>query len=186
MSACLTRWHRSWRGSIARKCTKVPSYLAWLIALQFQYSRMKCYSQEVTKRWKSAERKRRTLESTLHKERKHHRKLEAEHQELQKQKDDIEKKYQAWEGRKDQIKHYMGAVSEMAADIQVCGHLNQECIALTRPQMMRRELVKMGYNVERKSYGLDTIAQAPRQQPPVSHPTRGDSSTTLGKRSDLS
>lgn len=80
---------------------------------------MKSYSQEVTRRRRSAERKLHTMEKTLHKERKNQRKLEAEQQELQKVKDDIEKRLQGWEGRKDQIRHYMNAVSEMAADIQV-------------------------------------------------------------------
>ena len=51
---------------------------------------------------------------------------------------------------------------------------------LTWLQMMRGELIKMGYNIEKKSYGLETIAQAPQQPPPVSRPIGGDSSTTLG------
>lgn len=79
---------------------------------------MKRYSQEVTRRWRSADR-------TLHKECKKYRKLKVEHQELQKIKDEIEKKLQSWEGRKDQIRHYMDTVSEMAADIQVRSHLDR-------------------------------------------------------------
>lgn len=80
---------------------------------------MKCYSQDVSRRWKSADRKRRAMENVLHKERKLHRQLEADYQELQKQKEEAEKKLLGWEDRKGQIKHYMGAVAEMAADIHV-------------------------------------------------------------------
>lgn len=45
---------------------------------------------------------------------------------------------------------------------------------------MRRELVKIGYNVEKKTYGLDDIPPVRGQQHPVSRPVRGDSSATLG------
>lgn len=45
---------------------------------------------------------------------------------------------------------------------------------------MRTELVKIGYNVEKKTYGLDDIPPVRGQQPSVSHPVRGNSSATLG------
>ncbi|KAF2210392.1 hypothetical protein CERZMDRAFT_99455 [Cercospora zeae-maydis SCOH1-5] len=128
---------------------------------QFQYSRMKSYSQEVTKRWKSADRKRRTVESTLHKERKQHRKLQADYEALRERDEELQKKLSGWEARKVQIRHYMGAVAEMARDIQ----------------MMRRELKNLGYHVEMKTYGLEAIASP--QNPRAAAPRPIDSSTTL-------
>ncbi|KAM3420580.1 hypothetical protein BST61_g3842 [Cercospora zeina] len=130
-------------------------------ALRFQYSRMKSYSQEVTKRWKSADRKRRTLESTLHKERKQHRKLQADHEVLQNRDEELQKKLSGWEARKGQIRHYMGVVGEMAHDIQV----------------MRRELASLGYNIEMKTYGLEDIAVQQEPRAAASRPI--ESSTTL-------
>lgn len=54
------------------------------------------------------------MESTLHKERKHHRSLEAQHEELNARNAEAAKKLKGWEDRKSQIKHYMSAVGEMA------------------------------------------------------------------------
>lgn len=54
------------------------------------------------------------MEGTLHKDRKQHRSLEAQHEELKTRHAAVTKKLQGWEDRKSQIKHYMGAVGEMA------------------------------------------------------------------------
>ncbi|USW58736.1 hypothetical protein Slin15195_G120550 [Septoria linicola] len=132
-------------------------------ALRFQYSRLKTYSQEVTRRWKSADRKRRAVEGTLHKDREQHRSLEAQHEELKTRHAGINKKLQGWEDRKSQIKHYMGAVGEMARDIQT----------------MRNELVKLGYHIEHKTYGLEAGPSSQAKQQPLSQSIRGDSSATL-------
>ncbi|KAK4496798.1 hypothetical protein PRZ48_012782 [Zasmidium cellare] len=134
-------------------------------AMRFQYSHLVRYAKDVTKSWKLAEKKRRTVEHTLSKERKQWRTQEAE---LNKRIADLEQKeakLNGWEKRKAMIDHYMKMVTKMSEDIAV----------------MRGQLLELGYQVPDSQYGFqgdDNI------QKPISQATKQNaSSATLAASS---
>ncbi|KXT10045.1 hypothetical protein AC579_8651 [Pseudocercospora musae] len=131
-------------------------------ALRFQYTHLVRQAKQSFKGLRAVERKCAILESTLSKERKLHRKVETQAQELQRRHEVTTARLQKWENRKDVIKHYMNAVQDMTLDIQ----------------MMRDTLTELGYNVPQKRYGLDPPGTRGRSSMAPSK-TAVDSSATL-------
>ncbi|KAK6396764.1 hypothetical protein LTR65_008662 [Meristemomyces frigidus] len=121
---------------------KLDGSVPGMEAMRFQYMNLARYAQCIDKQLRKTEHKWQTMEAAYSKERKHRRQTQAEVLELRARVEDLgkgEAQLKKWELRKPLINHYLGAVGEMARDIET----------------MRSQLSRLGYHVPERSYTFE-------------------------------
>ncbi|KAK5127574.1 hypothetical protein LTR85_006914 [Meristemomyces frigidus] len=144
---------------------KLDGSVPGMEAMRFQYMNLARYALRMSGRWHSARQKQQAMEAAYSKERKQRRQIQAEVLELRTRVEELEKgetQLKKWEARKPLINHYLGAVGEMARDIEV----------------MRSQLSQLGYEVSERSY---TFEPDKISKPRVAAPDRRDADQHPGK-----